>query len=269
MTSTNDVMSNYRYIEQQVNTLAKQGCQLIVTPENSLLFDNIHGYQSIAEPLNAGEYQTKFSQLAKQLSVWIVVGSFPIKANDNKLYSTCLVFDDNGALAAHYNKMHLFDVEVDDKHGCYRESDCFEHGTQPRVVKTPFATLGLSICYDLRFANLYNLLTQSGAEVLLVPAAFTFITGEAHWETLLRARAIENQAWVIGVGQCGQHSANRQTWGHSMVIDPWGNVVTKGGKTPCNIVADIELQQVKQVRKAMPVASHQKISSLITHEENE
>ncbi|WP_422398685.1 carbon-nitrogen hydrolase family protein [Vibrio breoganii] len=269
MTSGNDVTENLQFIEQQLRDLVKQGCQLVVTPENSLLFDNALAYQVIAEELNSGPIQSKLAQLAKELQTWLVIGSFPIRSNATHLYSACLVFDDNGALVAHYNKMHLFDVEVEDEHGSYRESDCFSHGTQPQVIDTPLGRLGLSICYDLRFPHLYNILREQGADIILVPAAFTAVTGEAHWEILLRARAIENQAWVIGVGQCGYHSANRQTWGHSMVIDPWGKVVTQGAATPCNLVAEIELHQVEKVRKAMPVASHQKISNLINNEDKE
>ncbi|GAB7218588.1 carbon-nitrogen hydrolase family protein [Vibrio comitans] len=269
MTSGDDVAENLQFIEQQLRELAKQGCQLIVTPENSLLFDNALAYQEIAEELNSGPIQSKLAQLAKELQTWIVIGSFPIRSDATHLYSSCLVFDDNGELVAHYNKMHLFDVEVEDEHGSYRESDCFAHGIQPQVIDTPVGRLGLSICYDLRFPHLYNLLREQGADIILVPAAFTAVTGEAHWEVLLRARAIENQAWVIGVGQCGYHSASRQTWGHSMVIDPWGKIVTQGAMTPCNLVADIELHQVEKVRKAMPVASHQKISNLINNEDKE
>ncbi|GAD78690.1 carbon-nitrogen hydrolase family protein [Vibrio ezurae] len=269
MTSGSDVMQNYQYIEQQVRALAEQQCQLIVTPENSLLFDNADSYQQLAEELGSGPMQGKLARLAKELGVWIVIGSFPIRASKDKLYSTSLVFNDQGELASHYAKMHLFDVEVADGHGSYRESDCFEHGQLPQIVETPFGKLGLSICYDLRFAPLYNVLREGGADIILVPAAFTAVTGEAHWEVLLRSRAIENQVWVIGVGQCGQHSASRQTWGHSMVIDPWGKMITKAAMTPCNLIADIELHQVQHVRKAMPVAAHQKFFSLIIDEGNE
>ena len=269
MTSGDDVAENLQFIEQQLRELAKQGCQLIVTPENSLLFDNALAYQEIAEELNSGPIQSKLAQLAKELQTWIVIGSFPIRSDATHLYSSCLVFDDNGELVAHYNKMHLFDVEVEDEHGSYRESDCFAHGIQPQVIDTPVGRLGLSICYDLRFPHLYNLLREQGADIILVPAAFTAVTGEAHWEVLLRARAIENQAWVIGAGQCGYHSASRQTWGHSMVIDPWGKIVTQGAMTPVNLVDDIELHQVENVSKAMPLASHQKISNLINNEDKE
>ncbi|OBT17430.1 amidohydrolase [Vibrio sp. UCD-FRSSP16_10] len=268
MTSGKDVTENYQYIETQVRELASQNCQLIVTPENSLLFDSAQAYQVLAEDLNSGPIQSQLAELAKELAVWIVIGSFPIRADEGKLYSTCLVFNDQGELATHYNKMHLFDVDVEDGHGSYRESDCFEHGHQPQVVATPLGKLGLTICYDLRFPHLFNVLREQGADLILVPAAFTAVTGEAHWETLLRARAIENQAWVIGVGQCGQHSSQRHTWGHSMVIDPWGKVVAKGATEPCNLTAEIELHQVEQIRKAMPVASHQKISNLIKNEDN-
>jgi predicted amidohydrolase len=177
------------------------------------------------------------------------------------------VINDKGQLIEHYHKMHLFDVEVEDEHKNYRESDLFKHGSQAKQLETPVGRIGLSICYDLRFPNLYNLLRNAGAEVLIVPAAFTAVTGQAHWEILLRARAIENQAWVVGVGQCGYHSSERQTWGHSMVVDPWGNIVSQAAMVPCTITADIDLEKMKQVRQSMPVASHQKINSLINNNE--
>ncbi|GAM64555.1 amidohydrolase [Vibrio ishigakensis] len=256
MCSSDDLEHNLSYIEQQVIELARDGCKLIVTPENCLMFADKESYFAIAEPIGAGPIQKRLSEIASQNGVWLVVGSFPNQANEGKLYSSCLVFDDLGLLVSSYNKIHLFDVDVDDEHGSYRESATFAHGEETRVVNTPVGRVGLSICYDVRFANLYRKLRLDGAEVMIVAAAFTAVTGEAHWETLLKARAIENQVYVIGVGQCGYHTESRQTWGHSMVIDPWGNKVCQSAMTPSNLQAEIHLSEVERVRRLMPVTEH-------------
>lgn len=256
MCSSDDLEQNLQHIEAQVASLSADGCKVIFTPENCLLFANKTAYQAVAEPLGSGPVQKRLSEIASQNGIWLIIGSFPTQANEGKLYSTCLVFDDLGLLVSSYNKIHLFDVDVDDEHGSYRESDSFAHGSEVKVVSTPIGRLGLSICYDVRFANLYRKLREEGAEVVLVSAAFTAVTGEAHWETLLRARAIENQVWVIGVGQCGYHTQSRQTWGHSMVIDPWGNKVCQSAMTPSNLQAEIKLSEVDRVRQLMPVTQH-------------
>ncbi|WP_261816070.1 carbon-nitrogen hydrolase family protein [Vibrio gallicus] len=256
MCSTEVLQHNLDYIEQQVKTLSEQGCKVVVTPENCLMFADKESYQALAEPIGTGPVQQALSSIAAKYGTWLIIGSFPTKASAEKLYSTCLVYDDLGLLVTSYNKIHLFDVDVDDEHGSYRESDTFAHGSEVRVVDTPAGKLGLSICYDVRFANLYREMRIAGAEVIIVAAAFTAVTGEAHWETLLRARAIENQVWVIGVGQCGYHSHSRQTWGHSMIIDPWGSKLTQSAMTPGNLQADIDLSEVERVRHLMPVSGH-------------
>lgn len=255
MTSGPDAQGNLAYIQQQVVTLAEAGAKLVVTPENSLVFGNRTDYHTLAEPLNQGPIQSQLSQIAKDAKVFLVVGSMPIRCDDG-VTTTSLVFDPHGALIAHYDKLHMFDVDVADAHQRYRESETFRPGQQIVSVDTPVAHLGLTICYDVRFPQLYSELAQRGANVLLVPAAFTAVTGEAHWEPLLRARAIETQSWVIAVNQTGVHPCGRETWGHSMVVSPWGEVLASLNKQPQNLLVDIDLDRVKEIRAAMPTLNH-------------
>lgn len=255
MTSGPDVAENLAYIATQVAALAEAGAQLIVTPENCVVFGNRTDYHQNAELLGEGVAQRYFASLAKQHKVWLVVGSMPIQRAQG-VTTTTLVFDPSGTCMAEYDKLHMFDVDVADGHSRYRESETFMPGTQIVSLETSMAHLGLTICYDVRFPQLYSELAQRGANLIIVPAAFTAVTGKAHWEALLRARAIESQSWIVAVNQCGVHPCGRETWGHSMVISPWGEVVTSLGNQPQNLVADIDLSQVDELRAAMPVLKH-------------
>ncbi|WP_158144315.1 carbon-nitrogen hydrolase family protein [Vibrio metschnikovii] len=255
MTSSDVVNDNLSYIEQQVAQLASQGAQLIVTPENATLFASHMQYQQNAEPLNVGPIQQRFALLAKQHQVYLLLGSLPIRRTTG-ITSTSILFGPQGEWLADYDKLHLFDVDVADQHRCYRESSLFCAGQRVVVANTGLANLGLSICYDLRFATLYSELRRKGAQILLVPAAFTAVTGQAHWELLLRARAIETQCWVVAVGQTGQHAGGRQTWGHSMVINPWGEITAALGPEADNLLVDIDLRSLQTIRQNMPVLEH-------------
>lgn len=255
MTSGPVVSDNLANIAIQVEALAQAGAKLIVTPENCVVFGNRADYHNNAEALGDGIAQRHFSHLAQQFNVWLVVGSMPIRRDQN-VSTTTLVFTPDGTLAAHYDKLHMFDVDVADGHSRYRESETFTPGSQIVSLATPMAHLGLTICYDVRFPQLYGELAQRGADVILVPAAFTAVTGEAHWEALLRARAIESQSWILAVNQCGIHPCGRETWGHSMVISPWGEVIASLTNQPQNLVVDIDLNQVQELRAAMPVLEH-------------
>ncbi|MBN3574251.1 carbon-nitrogen hydrolase family protein [Vibrio neptunius] len=255
MTSGPDEQENLAYIQQQVAKLAAAGAQLVLTPENSLVFGHRTDYHTIAEPLNQGMIQTDLAMVAKRHGVFLVIGSMPIRG-ENDVTTTSLVFSPQGELIAHYDKLHMFDVDVADSHQRYRESETFKPGVQIVSVDTPIAHLGLTICYDVRFPQLYSELAKRGANVMLVPAAFTAVTGKAHWEPLLRARAIETQSWVIAANQTGVHPCGRETWGHSMVISPWGEVVAKLNSEPQNLLVDIDLKRVSEIRKAMPTLNH-------------
>ncbi|ENM5926480.1 carbon-nitrogen hydrolase family protein [Vibrio mimicus] len=255
MTSVSEVSANLAYLQEQVALLAQQGAQWIVTPENALLLGNREQYHQQAEPLDNGPVQYALSNLAKQHGVWLLIGSMPIR-HANGVNTSSLLWNAQGERVAVYDKLHMFDVDVADGHQRYRESETFTPGQQVVVAETSFGQLGLSICYDVRFPHLYAELRRQGAQILLVPAAFTAVTGQAHWEVLLRARAIETQCWVIAVGQTGRHPCGRETWGHSMVISPWGEVIANLGPTVQSKVVEFDLTTLDSVRRAMPIEQH-------------
>ncbi|MDN3608278.1 carbon-nitrogen hydrolase family protein [Vibrio ostreicida] len=260
MTSGPEPHRNLAYLEQQVNLLAQEGVKLVVTPENCVVFGQKADYHQYAEPLGTGPIQHHLAQIASDSGVFLAVGSMPIR-RDKAVSTTSLLIDPCGELLACYDKLHMFDVDVADNHQRYRESEVFQPGQKIVTVDTPVAHLGMTICYDVRFPQLYNELAQLGANVILVPAAFTKVTGQAHWEPLLRARAIETQSWVIAVNQTGTHQCGRETWGHSMVVSPWGEIIASLNSQPQNLVVDIDPERVKQLRKAMPVLNHNRFTN--------
>ncbi len=267
MTSGANIEQNFKYIEQQTCKLTKQGALLVTTPENALLFADREQYHRYAECLGNGEYQAKLSALAKSTGCWLHIGSFPIKVGQD-VTTTSLIFSPTGELAGHYSKLHMFDVDVADSYKSYRESDCFAAGDAVSLIAMPFANCGLTICYDVRFPSLFQALRSKGANLIVVPAAFTAVTGQAHWEVLLRARAIETQSWVIGVGQAGEHPCGRMTHGHSMVISPWGEIVLELDESPASGVCDIALEQTEQIRQDMPVMEHARFVVELKEEPN-
>ncbi|ADT88200.1 carbon-nitrogen hydrolase family protein [Vibrio furnissii] len=255
MTSGPQVADNLAFIAKHANRLVTQGARWIVTPENAVVFGNRNDYHQHAEPMGNGPIQRELAQIARENGVWLLVGSMPI-ARAHGVTTTSILFNPQGEPAAHYDKLHMFDVDVADSHQRYRESETFTPGDALTVVATPMGALGMSICYDVRFPHLYSQLRRLGAQILVVPAAFTAVTGRAHWEVLLRARAIETQCWVVAVGQGGHHVCGRETWGHSMVISPWGDIVASLEQPAATLIADIDLHQVEQVRLTMPIMAH-------------
>ena len=193
MTSGPSPSENLHFLSKEIAKCKEHGANWVVCPENALVFGSKKDYHQHAEPLGDGPLQKQIGELAKQHRVWIVVGSMPIKTVTG-VTTTSLVIDDFGTVVAHYDKLHMFDVDVADAHKCYRESDIFTPGDRVVTAETPFGRLGLSICYDVRFPHLYSELRKQGAQIIVVPAAFTAVTGEAHWEALLRCRAIETQS---------------------------------------------------------------------------
>ncbi|MFC3022918.1 carbon-nitrogen hydrolase family protein [Vibrio zhugei] len=252
MTSGPSVEENLTTLETHVAQLAQQGVQWIVTPENVLLLSDATAYHEHAEWLGKGPVQEQLATLAQRYGVWLLIGSFPIR-REQGVTTTSLLLDSTGQCQATYDKLHMFDVDVADAHHRYRESDTFLPGERIVVKDTPFGQLGLSICYDLRFPQLFSELRRQGAQIIIVPAAFTAVTGRAHWEALLRARAIETQCWVIAAGQTGTHPCGRQTWGHSMVVDPWGHIVSHLEQNTGSLVVDIDTQRLSDIRQAMPI----------------
>ena len=261
MTATADWPTNQATLNRLLATLPSQRPLLVLLPENAVLFGSRDAVVNNAEVLGEGPIQAQFSQWAKQLGIWLVVGSMPTRsAQSAALNASCLVYNEQGLQVGHYHKLHLFDVEVADSHGHYRESDTFSPGDEVSVIDSPFGRLGLSICYDLRFAPLYGALRERGADILLVPAAFTRVTGQAHWQPLLQARAIENQCYVVAAGLYGE-TGSRQTWGHSMIINPWGEIKAclPDGEGLISSVVDRAL--LAEIRRQIPVAQHARFSA--------
>ncbi|MFM4969575.1 carbon-nitrogen hydrolase family protein [Aeromonas veronii] len=256
---------NREQIATELAMLPKDRPLLVLLPENFALFGERQGYLDGAEAIGSdlsgvAPIQQQLAEWASDYGIWLVAGAMPttISGSDH-IHTSSLVFDPSGELRGHYHKIHLFDVDVADNHGRYRESETFSPGEAPVLVDSPFGPLGLSICYDLRFPELYRQLARAGARVLLVPAAFTAVTGEAHWEPLLRARAIENQCYVVAANQGGTHETGRQTWGHSMVIDPWGRVLASKESGRGTVLAQMEPGLIDELKRTMPVLQHARL----------
>ena len=188
-------------------------------------------------------------------SAWILIGSLAIRLHNGTIANRSYLVDSNGELAARYDKIHMFDVQLDDGQS-YRESETYQPGNEAVLTDLPWGRLGLTICYDVRFAYLYRTLAQNGAKMISVPSAFTKLSGEAHWHVLQRARAIETGCYVISAAQCGTHAKGRQTYGHSLIVDPWGRVLADQGEEVGVITAEIDLAQVDQARARIPVLTH-------------
>ncbi|OXY81202.1 carbon-nitrogen hydrolase family protein [Oceanimonas doudoroffii] len=258
-----DWHGNRERIEALLARLPDARPLLVQLPENAVVFGGREAVLSVAEPLSQGPVQDCLAHWAKRFGIWLVVGSMPTRIEgSDRLHTSCLVYDEQGQQVAHYHKLHLFDVDVADGHGRYRESDSYQPGSELGVVDSPFGRLGLSICYDLRFPELYRALRERGADILMVPAAFTRVTGQAHWLPLLQARAIENQCYVLAAGQWGEHAGGRQTWGHSVILDPWGEVCACLPEGEGLIRAPLDRQRLESVRRQMPVAQHARLRAV-------
>lgn len=264
MNSGADVAANLKDAEHWLVQAADHGAVLMVLPECFSCLEGDLKTLGLEERRSATVQQFLAAQ-AQQLGVWIVGGTTPFSEDehspefDERHWASCFVFDSQGREQARYNKIHLFDVTVADGKGTYRESDAYRHGDTLQQVETPAGSVGLSVCYDLRFPELFRALSAQGAEIICLPAAFTRVTGRAHWEVLLRARAIENQCYVLAANQCGVHHQGRETWGHSMIIDPWGDIIAEAGHVPSIIMAELNLVRLEEIRREMPCLSHRRL----------
>lgn len=272
MVSTGNVQANLTAAGRLIAEAAAAGAALVLLPENFAVLDGgpLSQYAE-REGDDSALLQSFLQQKARQHGITLVAGTMPVVTRpaspsgvvetitDGRVRPSSLVYSPEGLLMARYDKMHLFDVQVADKQAQYMESRSFEPGSSIVTVATPFGKLGLSICYDLRFPELYRRLLDDGAEIITVPSAFTKVTGEAHWEILLRARAIENQCYVLAANQGGVHNASRETWGHSMIVDPWGNVMARVEKGEGIAVAEIDLDYLHDLRSRMPVQAHRRL----------
>ncbi len=257
MTSKMDVDDNLRDANNLLRHASREA-KVAVLPENFAFmgFDEEEKLK-IAEDFGHGHIQDTISSMAKRFKLWIVAGTIPIKQPDsNKLWATTIVYDELGEVVARYNKIHLFDVSISPKES-YEESKVVAKGYEPVCVDTPVGRMGLSICYDLRFPELYRKLTDMGAELFVVPSAFTYITGRVHWEVLLRARAIENLSYVVAANQGGDHQNSRRTYGHSMIVSPWGEVLkSMTDPKPGVIVSEVKLKELHAKRDEFPSLAH-------------
>ena len=251
--SSDDVAENIRETVRLVREAAARGAVFITTPENTTLMAP-DGGAKLAQSYDEAHDPALpvFSGLAKELKIWLLAGSLAIKVSETKTANRSFLFAPDGRISARYSKIHLFDVQLASGE-VYRESHTVAGGDEAVVAETPWGGMGLSICYDVRFPQLFRAQAVAGAEVMTVPAAFTRQTGEAHWEILLRARAIENGVFIIAAAQAGVHEDGRETFGHSMIIDPWGKVLASAGSTgEAVILAEIDVSDVKAAHDKIP-----------------
>lgn len=265
MVSQSDVQGNLAQARALLEQAAASGAKLAVLPENFAAM----GRRDVAaigraEALGEGPILPWLKLAARDLKLWIVAGTVPLPPEgrpQGKVTACSLLVDDQGQQAARYDKLHLFDVDVADNRGRYRESDDYAHGNNVVVVDTPVGRLGLTVCYDLRFPELYTALREAGAELITAPSAFTAVTGAAHWEILLRARAIETQCYVLAAAQGGVHPGPRETFGHAAIIDPWGRVLAEQAQGEAVLLAERDSQEQASIRARMPVSNHRRFFS--------
>lgn len=257
MTATSNQARNWEQIETLVGRAAAAGASLIATPEATNYLGPHKEKVELAEPLD-GPTVWKFRDLATKHGVHLLLGSYNEASDEeHRCYNTSVMIGPDGTLLGTYRKMHLFDVDHSDAVR-FLESRTCKPGTEPSVVETALGTIGLSICYDLRFPELFRWQRDHGATIMAVPSAFTATTGQAHWHALLRARAIETQSYVLAPGQVGEHDDKglKATYGHSLIIDPWGEVIAQCSDGPGIALAEIDLERVHRIRRAMPLSDH-------------
>ena len=258
MLATDDKQANLEEAKRWVRNAAAKGARLVVLPEVFSWRGSKKLEGQFAEPI-PGPTSLTLSDLARELGIYLLAGSILEKiSNRERAYNTSLLFDPAGKQIACYRKIHLFDVDLANGVSL-RESQTRAHGGDPVVAQTELATMGLSVCYDVRFPELYRKLAEKGAEIVFVPSAFTAYTGEAHWETLRRARAIENQTYIIAPDQFGKSANSFETYGHSMIVDPWGKIIAELPDRPGVISATIDLDFLAKVRAELPALNHRRI----------
>jgi predicted amidohydrolase len=260
LTTINDMERNIAVVESLVREAAALGAKFVATPENCFYMRAYDSDDVPLYPMDSHPALKRMSELARELDIWLLIGSVFIPVQENcseKWYNRSVLFNPAGENIAHYDKIHLFDACFGENK-YYRESARIQAGEQVMTAITPWGKLGMTICYDVRFPHLYRTLAKDGVEMLAIPAAFARVTGEAHWHILLRARAIENGAFVIAPAQCGTHPGNKQTYGHAMIVNPWGEIIAEAGDEPCVITAEIDLDMVQKVRTNLPTLQHDK-----------
>ena len=256
MTAGPEVGPNLDAAAALIREAAAGGAKFIFTPENTSIIEP-NRELAIAKSFTQDEHPglPHFSKLAKELGVWLLIGSMPIRVEPERLANRSFLIDDQGRIITHYDKIHLFDVDLPNGE-VYRESERIRPGSQAVLAPTPWGGLGMTVCYDLRFPQLYRDLAHAGAAIISIPAAFTVPTGEAHWHVLVRARAIETGAFVLAPAQCGTHAGARRTYGHSLIIAPWGEILAEAGDQPGTIATVVDFSQVAAARGMIPSLRH-------------
>jgi len=262
MCSGRDVDLNIDDASRRISGAVADGADFVLTPEvTNLLEEDKEKLFAKVGTMDDDKAVRAFGQLAKELKIHLLIGSLALQSGDGKLVNRSILFLPDGTITAFYDKIHMFDVDLGEGE-YYRESANYKAGTRAVIADLPWGKLGMSICYDVRFAHLYRKLAKSGAQFLSVPAAFTVPSGKAHWHVLLRARAIETGSFVFAPAQVGNHENGRETFGHSLIISPWGEILADAGREPGVIIADIDLAEVNQARNKIPALQHDREFSL-------
>ncbi len=259
MNSGDDINANLAIAAKLIQQAKDSQANLVVLPE---MFATFSDQQKIRakENFGSGKVQDFLAEQSRKHGIWIVGGTIPLAINDSaKVRAACLLFNSQGQCVSRYDKIHLFDVQVMQSKETYQESSLVDYGDQVVVVDTPFGKLGLAVCYDVRFPELFRAMLAKQVEIIALPSAFTVKTGEAHWEILVRAQAIMNSSYLIAAGQVGQHPRGRLTYGHSMIVEPWGHVLSELENDVGVITAAIDLNYLQQIRQNFPAVAHRRL----------
>lgn len=261
MTSVADVAANLQQARLGIAEAARQGAALAVLPENfACMAADESARVALAEPDGAGPIQDFLAQAARQYGLWIVGGTIPLQSEEpGRPFAACCVWNERGERIGRYDKIHMFDVRVPGSTEAYRESRRTCPGSQVLVLPAPFGQLGVAVCYDLRFPELFRAMLEHDVSILALPAAFTQRTGQAHWHTLLGARAIENLCYVVAAAQCGEHPGGRKTYGHSIIIGPWGEVLAEAADGPGVVSATMDTDYLQRLRVQFPALNHRRL----------
>lgn len=261
MCSTADLNTNLKQAEKLIQEACRQGAELVVLPEYfPIMAHNHQAKLECQEPFGNGKIQAWIAQMATTYHCWLIAGSIPIRSDDEQRpHARCLVVNERGECQGYYDKLHMFDVEVNDATSQYCESRGTMPGSAPAIIDSPWGKIGLAICYDIRFPELFAYYRDQGVSFVALPSAFTVPTGAAHWQILLQARAVDSQCFVLAPAQTGQHQNGRETWGHSMMVDPWGDIVGELKQQVGVLVKQLELSKIEHVRSKMPLSKQAKV----------
>lgn len=255
MCSSYDVDDNLLVAKSLIAKATANGAKLVVLPEMfAIMGMDQQAKIQVKESFGSGKIQDFLSHMAREYDIWLVGGTIPLACDEpNKVRAACLIYDESGEVVARYDKIHMFDVSVSATEG-YQESATIQAGEDGIVVDTPLGKLGVAVCFDIRFPDMFTQMASLGAEIIAIPSAFTVPTGEAHWELLVRARAIDSFCYIVGACQGGTHPNGRNTWGHSMIVNPWGQIIAEQKENvPGVIEAQVDLVELHRIRKAIPI----------------